>query len=88
MSGNKDGLLKCSRYYMENEICCEESECRLWIDFKKEQNCCLISTYENGRMTLREVAERLGVSFARIKQIETKALEKLKKRTTLSGLLF
>ena len=28
-------------------------------------------------MTLREVADRLGVSFVRIKQIEEKALNKL-----------
>jgi DNA-directed RNA polymerase sigma subunit (sigma70/sigma32) len=39
-------------------------------------------------MTLREVAERLGISFARVKQIETKALNKLKKRVSLSSLLF
>jgi DNA-directed RNA polymerase sigma subunit (sigma70/sigma32) len=39
-------------------------------------------------MTLREVAERIGVSFARIKQIETKALQKLKKNPITSSLLF
>ena len=44
---------------------------------KDINNCKLV--YENGNLTLREVAERVGVSFARIKQIESKALAKLKK---------
>jgi hypothetical protein len=63
---------------MKNKKTCTQKDCRLWIDFPDEQNCTLISVYENGSMTLREVAEREGLSFARIKQIETKALKKLK----------
>jgi DNA-directed RNA polymerase specialized sigma subunit len=35
-------------------------------------------------MTLREVAARLGISFARVKQIEKKALARLKTRTLLN----
>jgi len=50
----------------------------MWIDYPDEQNCCLISVYQNGTMTLREIGERIGVSFARIKQIETKAINKMK----------
>jgi DNA-directed RNA polymerase sigma subunit (sigma70/sigma32) len=38
----------------------------------------MISIYLHGRMTLKQVSERLDVSIARIKQIETKALEKVK----------
>ncbi len=52
------------------------------VDYGKiipdEYNCTLVSVYEHGPMTLREVAEREHLSFARIKQIETKALKKLK----------
>ena len=65
-----------------------QKECRLWIEHKDEQNCTLISIYRNGRMTLREIADRLGISFARVKQIETQALEKLKKRCANNSLLF
>jgi DNA-directed RNA polymerase sigma subunit (sigma70/sigma32) len=36
-----------------------------------------INKHPEGNMTLREVADRLGVSFVRIKQIEEKALNKL-----------
>ena len=77
---NTDGLLQCSRKCMETGISCEVSECRHWINYPKEFNCCLVSVYENGPMTLRQVAERIHLSFARIKQIETKALQKIKKR--------
>ena len=41
---------------------------------------CIEHRQEYGPMTLRQVAERVQLSFARIKQIETKALEKIKKR--------
>ena len=84
----QNGLLKCSKYCLKEGVSCPVTDCRLWIDFEKEHNCCLISIYENGNMTLREAAERLGISFARVKQIEVKALEKLKKRISSSSLLF
>ena len=84
----KDGLLKCSHHCLEEKNECPVKECRLWIDYPDEYNCTLISVYEQGSMTLREVAERLGISFARVKQIETRALEKLKKRVGLTDILF
>lgn len=84
----EDGLLICSRLCLRHKIDCENGECRFWIDYKKEHNCTLISIYENGRMTLREVAERLGISFARVKQIETEALIKIKKRCLNKGITF
>lgn len=65
---------------MELNVSCEANDCRHWINYPNEFNCCLISIHENGPMTLRQVAERIHLSFARIKQIETKALEKIKKR--------
>ncbi len=83
-----DGLLQCSRLCKEHHIACPQQECRLWIDYKGEYNCSLISIYENGRLTLREVADRLHVSFARVKQIETEALKKLKKHCIHNGLNF
>jgi DNA-directed RNA polymerase sigma subunit (sigma70/sigma32) len=73
---------------MDENIECENKECRLWIDYKEEYNCSLISIYEHGSMTLRQVAERLGISFARVKQLESRALEKLKKRSVVRDILF
>jgi hypothetical protein len=80
----KDGLNLCSRKCRELKVGCPNTDCRLWIDFKNEFNCTLISVYENGPMTLREIAERSGISFARVKQIETKAVLKIKKGKKLS----
>ena len=73
-----DGLLPCSRQCMQEEKSCTMSDCRHFIDFKDEYNCTLIAIYENGPMTLREIGDRLGISFARVKQIETLALKKIK----------
>jgi|TARA_R110000851_G_scaffold28742_2_gene79766 hypothetical protein len=69
---------KCSADCILNNTVCEKKDCRDWIDYKKELNCSKISIYLHGRMTLKQIAERIGVSIPRIKQIETKALIKLK----------
>ena len=83
----KDGLSACARQCMAKQAPCNEKGCRLHIDFQEEYNCTLISIYENGNMTLREVGDRLGISFARVKQIESAALQKLKKKKILSEIL-
>ncbi len=77
-----DGLLECSRKCIELKVDCPNTDCKHWIQFSKENNCSLISVNRNGSMTLRQIAERLQLSFARIKQIETKALSKIKKHAT------
>jgi hypothetical protein len=84
----EDGLRQCSRTCMREKAECSQKDCRLWIDFPKEYNCTLVSVYEHGPMTLREVAEREHLSFARIKQIETKALKKLKTLNLISCFRF
>ena len=69
---------KCSAECILNNTACEKKDCRDWIDYKKEHNCSKISIYLHGRMTLKQIAERLGISIPRVKQIETKALMRLK----------
>jgi hypothetical protein len=76
---NFDGLRACSRKCMELDIPCPCEDCRLWINYPDEKNCSLISINEHDSMTLREVGERLGISFARVKQIEQKALAKIRR---------
>jgi|TARA_R100000315_G_C5191752_1_gene111902 hypothetical protein len=71
--------MKCLSECKLNNSACEEKNCRMWIDYKKEFNCCLETVEKNGALTLREIADRLGVSFVRVKQIQDKALEKLNK---------
>ena len=80
----KDGLRSCSRKCRKNKTSCSEIDCRHFINFEEEYNCCLISIYENGAMTLRQIGDRLGISFARVKQIETIALKKMKNSRLIS----
>mgnify|MGYP003116225939 CR=1 FL=1 len=70
-------LPDCSARCFLSKEPCQSKDCRNWIDYKDEQNCSLVSIYLNGRMTLKQVSERLGVSIPRVKQIESKAIEKL-----------
>jgi len=76
---NKDDLLICAQQCMKDSECCEATKCRFNIDFEEEYNCCLISVYINGPLSLRQVAKREGISFSRVKQIENQTLFKMKK---------
>ena len=80
MRGN--GLLKCAQKCVELNVTCPHTDCKHWINYSKENNCSLVSIKQNGSMTLRQIAERLHLSFARIKQIETKALVKIRKHAS------
>jgi len=80
----RDGLRTCARLCVKKNTVCEQTGCRLWVDYKEDLNCCLVSIHENGDMTLRQIGDRLGVSFARVKQIETEALRKIRKSPLLN----
>lgn len=84
----KDGLRECARTCRKLKTECPHKECKHWIDYRLDYNCTLIAVYTHGSLTLREVAERLKISFARVKQIETAALAKLKKKKLVRSLLF
>lgn len=70
----------CTECCKENDEPCPITKCRYHIDFPEDLNCTLISIDKNGPMTLRQVGERLDISFVRVKQIETKTKQKLNKR--------
>tara|TARA_R100000951_G_C2590039_1_gene164708 strand:- start:29 stop:262 length:234 start_codon:yes stop_codon:yes gene_type:complete len=72
--------MKCKSDIINGKSPCHNQECRNWIDYDEDKNCCLISVDRHGQMTLMQVAKRLGVSHVRIKQIQDKALIKLKKK--------
>jgi len=78
----KDELLICAQQCLKDKECCEAEKCRFNINFEREYNCCLISIYLNGPLSLRQVAEREGISFSRVKQIENQTLFKLKKNNS------
>ena len=70
----------CAEYCKKTDTDCPCKECRLWIDYPDDLNCTLIAIDKKKCMTLREVADRMGVSFVRIKQIQDAASEKMIKR--------
>jgi DNA-directed RNA polymerase specialized sigma subunit len=63
---------------------CDKSECRNWINFGEDLNCAVVCARKNdGGLSLREVSDRMGVSFPRISQIEHAAFGKLKEKGVL-----
>jgi hypothetical protein len=70
-------MKKCLETCRALRTSCPVDECRYWIDYEKDLNCTFESIKKNDNMTLRQVAERLGVSFVRIKQIEDKTIKKI-----------
>lgn len=80
-----EGLKLCASACLANDVECPFTDCKHWIKHTKDLNCDLISIDRLGSMTLREVAERMGVSFVRIKQIEDKALKKVSKKLSILG---
>tara|TARA_B100001094_G_C17901758_1_gene656811 strand:- start:231 stop:488 length:258 start_codon:yes stop_codon:yes gene_type:complete len=74
-------MRECCKKCLENDVSCpkENSNCRHWINYENDSNCTLIAVDNNqgAPMTLREVSKRMGVSFVRIKQIQTAATKKM-----------
>ena len=69
---------KCFQVHEKWQVECDQTQCRNWMNYEEDLNCAVVCArkYENG-MSLREVAERMGVSFPRVSQIEHAAFKKL-----------
>lgn len=72
--------MECVQKCVDKNRKCRKTTCRYWIDYKEDLNCTYVAIRKNGKMTLREVAERQGITFARVQQIERAALKKIAKR--------
>ena len=70
-------MMNCCNCCLINDFICPVTDCKYWIDYSDDLNCSLIAIEKHGAMTLREVSERLGVSFVRVKQIQDRALKKI-----------
>ena len=71
--------MKCVEEKLQTGYPCTESKCNYYLDYEKDLNCTLVCVKKNGALTLRETADRLGVSYVRIKQIEERAMKKMEK---------
>ena len=70
-------MRECCKCCEKHQVSCPVKDCKYWINYEEDMNCTLIAVDKHGNLTLREVADRMGVSFVRIKQIEDKATKKL-----------
>ena len=70
-------MKKCLQTCKELETACPINECRYWVNYPQDSNCTFETIEKYGNLTLREVADRLDLSYVRIKQIEDKALKKI-----------
>jgi len=72
---------RCMTACKRSKVSCPNSECKHWIDYEEDLNCTLVAVDKHeGGLTLREIGERLRISFVRVCQIEKAAVQKLKKR--------
>jgi ribosome-binding protein aMBF1 (putative translation factor) len=69
----------CFEVHEKWRLPCDQTECRNFMNFEEDFNCAVVCArkHENG-LSLREVAERMSVSFPRISQIEHGAFRKLR----------
>tara|TARA_A100001515_G_scaffold130502_1_gene117769 strand:+ start:312 stop:548 length:237 start_codon:yes stop_codon:yes gene_type:complete len=73
-------MKKCAIAIVKNDVSCPCKDCRLWIDYEEDLNCTLVAVEKTKCMTLREIADRMGISFVRVKQIQDIAYPKLLKK--------
>ena len=66
---------------MDDKKCrhCGTDRERCWIDYPEDDNCIYKSIDKHGAMTLKQIAQRLGISIVRVSQLEKQALKKLSK---------
>ena len=77
---------KCFDRCIDNDVSCPVADCRYWIDYEKDLNCAIICANENGPLSLREISDRMGVSFVRIKQVQDLTVDKFTKRLAARGI--
>lgn len=72
-------MKNCVDTCKESSVKCENANCRYWINYGEDLNCCFVSIDKRGEMDLRTIGDIMGVSFVRIKQIQDAAMVKIHK---------
>ena len=68
----------CFEVHEKWSLSCDQSSCRNWMDFSEDLNCAVVCARKNENgLSLREVADRMGVSSPRVSQIEHAAFNKM-----------
>lgn len=50
------------------------------MEYSDDLNCSIIAAEDHGPMTLEEISKRMGVTLVQIKNIQDRAIDKVKKR--------
>ena len=66
---------------------CLWTGCRYYMGTKTGNSVCVLDIADQGGITLEEIAEMFGLTRERIRQIEARALVKLKRRPGTQNLL-
>ena len=72
----------CAQECFLNNKNCHNNECRLWIDYKEDLNCCLIAIEKNGTETkfslkedIQEIQEQIEAIFWNLMRQKAKQCE-------------
>lgn len=68
----------CTEACVKLQESCPNTDCRNWMNYENDLNCAVIAADKHGELTLREVSDRIGLSFVRVKQLEDSAKRKIK----------
>jgi hypothetical protein len=66
----------CFDIYEENNVSCEKTTCKQWLEFDACQNCTILAA-RNREYTLQEVGDFFGITRMRICQLEKQILKKI-----------
>ena len=77
---------KCFDMCIGNNVSCPVDDCRYWINYEEDLNCAIVCANQNGPLSLREISDRMGVSFVRVKQIQDLIVDKFTKRLATQGI--
>ena len=77
---------KCFDICVDNDVSCPVDDCRYWINYEEDLNCAIVCANQNGPLSLREISDRMGVSFVRVKQIQDLIVDKFTKRLAKQGI--
>jgi hypothetical protein len=76
--------MKCFKVCKEKSVACPIHDCRYWVEHQQSYNCTFgVIENANGPLTLEKVGEILNLTAARISQIQTEAIKKIKKSNRL-----
>ena len=70
-------MIRCLETCKKLKTPCPLKDCRYWLNYEDEFNCVFESINKHDTLTLRQVGERLGISYVRVKQIEDQILNKI-----------